>query len=131
MAYGCTPLDEVLADNRIFLKSIKVSGLLDTLSAGSYTIFAPTDVALKEALKKAGSTVKKALANVVELRKAVKYLVVDGGMMKADLPEILTTLRDPEPGCPVTITVQVGCCFPIGWMVGHGIRQLLRSTESL
>lgn len=96
---GCTPLTEVLGGNTILVEAVQKAGLLDTLSGGSFTIFAPTDQAFTNLFGVVKASKDEALGYVDEVKKILKYHVVSGGLMAADLPDMVTTLQN-DPSCP-------------------------------
>jgi len=88
-----------------FTELLQSSGLSESLGAGPYTIFAPSDEAFADL---DAGTVNNLMdpANQAELVRILSYHVVTGTMMAADVAG-MTTAETLE-GSPITITVSGG-----------------------
>jgi len=88
-----------------FTQLLETSGLSESLGAGPYTIFAPSD----EAFAKLDASTLDTLtdpANQAELVRILSYHVVTGTVMAADVAGMTTA--DTLEGSPITITVSGG-----------------------
>lgn len=73
-------------DFNTLVTAVKAAGLVDTLkSAGPFTVFAPTDEAFAKLPK---GTVESLLANPDKLRAILKYHVVPGRVVAADVVKL-------------------------------------------
>lgn len=71
----------------ILVEAVVAAGLQDALAApGPLTVFAPTDDAFAALLAELGISKAQLLANVPLLTKVLTYHVVDGRVLKADVP---------------------------------------------
>ena len=83
-----TIIDVAAADGRFttLVTAVKAAGLVETLSSpGPFTVFAPTDAAFS---KLPDGTVQALLADVPKLTNILKYHVVAGKVMAADLVKL-------------------------------------------
>jgi uncharacterized surface protein with fasciclin (FAS1) repeats len=68
--------------------AVQAAGLVDTLkSPGPFTVFAPVDEAFA---KLPPGTIQTLLQNIPQLTRILKYHVVPGKLMKADLAQLGT-----------------------------------------
>jgi len=105
-----TVIDVAAADGRFttLVTAVKAAGLVQTLSSpGPFTVFAPTDAAFS---KLPAGTVGALLADVPQLQELLKYHVVAGKVMAADVVKLsfAKTLAD---GLNVSIRVENGKVF--------------------
>ncbi len=88
-----------VSDFSILVEAVVAAGLVDTLSGtGPFTVFAPTNAAFAAALTELGLTKEQLLANSL-LDDILKYHVVAGRVLKADVPidtDIATVLGATE-----------------------------------
>jgi uncharacterized surface protein with fasciclin (FAS1) repeats len=80
----------------ILVDALSVADLADTLSGpGPFTVFAPTDDAFAALLAELGLTQDELFANTELLRQVLLYHVVDGRVLKAEVPlnTAITTLQ--------------------------------------
>ncbi|MDX2088894.1 MAG: fasciclin domain-containing protein [Kofleriaceae bacterium] len=71
----------------VLVEAVVAAGLVPTLSgAGPYTVFAPTDAAFGELLDELNLTKEQLLADDELLPEVLKYHVVSGRVLKADVP---------------------------------------------
>jgi uncharacterized surface protein with fasciclin (FAS1) repeats len=92
-------------DFSILLAALEVADLTADFEAdGSYTVFAPTDEAFEAALDALGLTQDELLEDTERLTAILRYHVVDGALLAADLDdgETLTTLLEDQE---ITVTV--------------------------
>lgn len=90
-------------DFSILVEAVTAAGLGPTLSGtGPFTVFAPTDAAFAALLTELGVSKAQLLADTALLTEVLKYHVVSGRVLKADVPV----------GTPIT-TVQ-GATFTVG-----------------
>jgi uncharacterized surface protein with fasciclin (FAS1) repeats len=85
-----------LPDFSILVDAIGAAGLATTLSGtGPYTVFAPTNAAFTALLAELNITKAALLADTVLLTKVLKYHVLDGVVLKAEVPvaKDITTLE--------------------------------------
>ena len=74
-------------DFSILVEAVVAANLQDALSApGPLTVFAPTNAAFAALLTELNLTKEQLLANVPLLTKVLTYHVVDGRVLKADVP---------------------------------------------
>ncbi len=79
--------------------AVQAAGLVDTLSsAGKFTVFAPTDEAFA---KLPPGTVDTLVQNPPQLARILKYHVVAGQLMQADLAKLDSV--DSVEGSPIAI----------------------------
>ena len=100
-----TIIDRLVADSRFktLVSAVKAAGLVETLSGpGPFTVFAPTDDAFK---KFTPDDLEALLTDVHQLQKILKYHVVAGKVMAADVVKLsfAKTLAD---GLNVSIRVE-------------------------
>ena len=70
----------------VLVEAVKAAGLVDTLSGpGPFTVFAPTDQAFADALATFGITKEQLLADPAKLKTILRYHVVSGSVMAADV----------------------------------------------
>lgn len=70
----------------VLVEAVKAAGLVDTLSGpGPFTVFAPTDQAFADALATLGITKEQLLADPAKLKTILRYHVVSGSVMAADV----------------------------------------------
>jgi uncharacterized surface protein with fasciclin (FAS1) repeats len=70
----------------VLVEAVKAAGLVDALKApGPLTVFAPTDAAFADALKSLGVTKEALFADKTKLAAILKYHVVAGKVMAADV----------------------------------------------
>jgi len=80
----------------ILVEAVTAAGLADALSApGPLTVFAPTNAAFANLLTELGITKEQLLANRALLTQVLTYHVVNGRVLKADVPvgQPITTLQ--------------------------------------
>jgi uncharacterized surface protein with fasciclin (FAS1) repeats len=78
---------QVLPDFSILVEAVVAAGLVDALSGpGPLTLFAPTNTAFADLLAEPGVTKDQLLANTAVLTEVLTYHVVDGRVLKADVP---------------------------------------------
>lgn len=84
-----------------FVGAVDTAGLIDTLSSGNFTVFAPSDDAF---FKMPTEDYKALLENSTELNNVLTFHVVEGKMMSTDLKDgqELTTVQGEK------LTVKVG-----------------------
>ncbi|MBN3950071.1 MAG: fasciclin domain-containing protein [Nostoc sp.] len=84
---------------KTLVAAVQAAGLVETLkSPGPFTVFAPNDDAFA---KLPAGTIQTLLQNIPQLTRILKYHVVPGKLLKADLAE-LGTLNSVE-GSPIKI----------------------------
>ena len=84
---------------KTLVAAVQAAGLVETLkSPGPFTVFAPNDDAFA---KLPEGTIQTLLQNIPQLTRILKYHVVPGKLLKADLAE-LGTLNSVE-GSPIKI----------------------------
>jgi uncharacterized surface protein with fasciclin (FAS1) repeats len=86
-------------DFTILLAALEATDLAADLGAdGSYTVFAPTDTAFEEALTALGLTQDELLADTDLLTSILRYHIVDGAVLAADMDDgdTLTTLLEDQ-----------------------------------
>ena len=67
--------------------ALQAAGLVETLKGkGPFTVFAPTNAAFASLLGELGVTKEQLLANTALLTSVLKYHVVSGRVLKADVP---------------------------------------------
>ena len=93
----------------VLVAAVQAAGLVDTLKApGPLTVFAPTDDAFAAALKSLNVTKEQLLADKVKLAAILKYHVVSGKVLAADVVKLdgktVTTLN----GAAIKIAVSGG-----------------------
>jgi uncharacterized surface protein with fasciclin (FAS1) repeats len=89
----------------ILVEAVTAANLVDTLSStGPFTVFAPTDAAFGALLTELGITKAELLANTALLDKVLKYHVVSGRVLKAEVP-VATPITTVETE---TLTVSAG-----------------------
>jgi uncharacterized surface protein with fasciclin (FAS1) repeats len=75
------------ADFSILVEAVIAAGLVETLSGpGPYTVFAPTNAAFASLLTELGITKDALLADTALLTKVLTYHVVEGVVLKAEVP---------------------------------------------
>jgi uncharacterized surface protein with fasciclin (FAS1) repeats len=78
---------QALPDFSILVEAVVAAGLVDTLSgAGPFTVFAPTNAAFASLLTELGITKAALLADTALLTKVLTYHVVEGIVLKAEVP---------------------------------------------
>lgn len=78
---------QTLPDFSILVEAVVAAGLADALSApGPLTVFAPTNDAFADLLATLGVSKEDLLADTALLTKVLTYHVVDGRVLKADVP---------------------------------------------
>ena len=79
----------------LLVEAVVTAGLAPTLSGtGPFTVFAPTDAAFAAALTELGVTKAALFGNVPQLANILKYHVVSGRVLKADIPATpITTVQ--------------------------------------
>jgi uncharacterized surface protein with fasciclin (FAS1) repeats len=93
---------QALPDFSILAEAVVAAGLADALSAaGPLTVFAPTNAAFAALLAELGVTKDQLLADTALLTRVLTYHVIDGRVLKADVP-VDTPITTLEGG---TITV--------------------------
>lgn len=71
---------------KTLVTAVQAAGLVDTLkSPGPFTVFAPTDDAFA---KLPPGTIQTLVQNIPQLTRILKYHVVPGKLMKADLAKL-------------------------------------------
>ncbi|ACC82565.1 fasciclin domain-containing protein [Nostoc sp. UCD121] len=84
---------------KTLVAAVQAAGLVETLkSPGPFTVFAPNDDAFA---KLPPGTIQTLLQNIPQLTRILKYHVVPGKLLKADLAE-LGTVNSVE-GSPIKI----------------------------
>ena len=74
-------------DFSILVEAVVAAGLVDALSApGPLTVFAPTNAAFADLLAELGLTKEQLFANRALLTQVLTYHVVNGRLLKADVP---------------------------------------------
>ena len=82
----------------ILVEALLAADLAGALSgAGPFTVFAPTDAAFADLLTRLGLTKTQLLADTALLTSVLRYHVVDGLVLKADVP-VGTPIATLEPG---------------------------------
>jgi uncharacterized surface protein with fasciclin (FAS1) repeats len=82
----------------ILVEALLAADLAGALSgAGPFTVFAPTDAAFADLLTRLGLTKAQLLADTALLTSVLRYHVVDGLVLKADVP-VGTPIATLEPG---------------------------------
>ncbi len=87
---------QALPQFSILVEAVVAAGLADALSAtGPLTVFAPTNDAFAALLVELGVTKEQLLANTALLTQVLTYHVVNGRVLKADVPvgPAITTLQ--------------------------------------
>lgn len=87
---------QALPQFSILVEAVAAAGLVDALTApGPLTVFAPTNDAFAALLLELGMTKDELLADVPLLTSVLTYHVVDGRVLKADVPvgQPITTLQ--------------------------------------
>ena len=70
----------------VLVEAVKAADLVDTLNGpGPFTVFAPTDQAFADALTTLGITKEQLLADPAKLKTILRYHVVSGSVMAADV----------------------------------------------
>ncbi len=86
--------------------AVKAAGLVDTLSGpGPFTVFAPTDDAFAKALKELGITADQLLADKEKLTAILKYHVVSGKVLAADVLKLDGKSVATLNGAEVKVTI--------------------------
>jgi len=101
-----TVIDVAAADGRFttLVTAVKAAGLVQTLSSpGPFTVFAPTDAAFS---KLPAGTVQALLADVPKLTNILKYHVVAGKVMAADVVKL--NFATTVAGLSVSVRVENG-----------------------
>jgi uncharacterized surface protein with fasciclin (FAS1) repeats len=95
----------VTADSfKTLVTAVQAAGLVETLkSPGPFTVFAPTDDAFA---KLPPGTIQTLLQNIPQLTRILKYHVVPGKLLQADLAK-LGTVNSVE-GSPIKINSSDG-----------------------
>ncbi|MBE9037109.1 fasciclin domain-containing protein [aff. Roholtiella sp. LEGE 12411] len=95
----------VTADSfKTLVTAVQAAGLVETLkSPGPFTVFAPTDDAFA---KLPPGTIQTLLQNIPQLTRILKYHVVPGKLLQADLAK-LGTVNSVE-GSPIKINYSDG-----------------------
>lgn len=89
---------QALPEFSILVEALVAADLAGTLSGpGPFTVFAPTDAAFTDLLASLGLTKAQLLADTVLLTSVLKYHVVSGRVLKADVP-VSTPIQTLEPG---------------------------------
>ena len=89
---------------KTLVAAVQAAGLVETLkSPGPFTVFAPNDDAFA---KLPPGTIQTLLQNIPQLTRILKYHVVPGRLLKADLAE-LGTVNSVE-GSPIKISSSDG-----------------------
>ncbi|NDJ24038.1 fasciclin domain-containing protein [Nostoc sp. B(2019)] len=84
---------------KTLVTAVQAAGLVETLkSPGPFTVFAPTDDAFA---KLPPGTIQTLLQNIPQLTRILKYHVVPGKLLQADLAK-LSTVNSVE-GSPIKI----------------------------
>ncbi|MEH2250155.1 fasciclin domain-containing protein [Nostoc sp.] len=84
---------------KTLVSAVQAAGLVETLkSPGPFTVFAPNDDAFA---KLPAGTIQTLLQNIPQLTRILKYHVVPGKLLKADLAQ-LGTVNSVE-GSPIII----------------------------
>jgi uncharacterized surface protein with fasciclin (FAS1) repeats len=82
----------------ILVEALLAADLAGALSGtGPFTVFAPTDAAFADLLTQLGLTKAQLLADTALLTSVLRYHVVDGRVLKADVP-VGTAIATLEPG---------------------------------
>jgi uncharacterized surface protein with fasciclin (FAS1) repeats len=78
---------QALPDFSILVEAVVAAGLVDALNAtGPFTVFAPSNAAFADLLAELGLTKEQLLADTALLTRVLTYHVVDGRVLKADVP---------------------------------------------
>ncbi len=78
---------QALPDFSILVEAVVAANLQGALSGtGPFTVFAPTNAAFADLLTELGVTKEQLLANTALLTSVLKYHVVSGRVLKADVP---------------------------------------------
>jgi uncharacterized surface protein with fasciclin (FAS1) repeats len=94
---------QALPDFSVLVEALVAADLTDTLSAvGPFTVFAPTNAAFTDLLTSLGLTKEQLLADTVLLTSVLKYHVVSGRVLKADVP-VGTPIQTLETGKTFTV----------------------------
>ena len=89
---------------KTLVAAVQAAGLVETLkSPGPFTVFAPNDDAFA---KLPAGTIQTLLQNIPQLTRILKYHVVPGKLLQADLAE-LGTVNSVE-GSPIKISYSDG-----------------------
>jgi uncharacterized surface protein with fasciclin (FAS1) repeats len=90
----------------VLVDAVKAAGLVDALKApGPLTVFAPTDAAFADALKSLGITKEALFADKAKLAAILKYHVVAGKVMAADVVGLNGKTATTLNGAPIKIAV--------------------------
>lgn len=82
----------------VLVEALLAADLAGALSGtGPFTVFAPTDAAFADLLTRLGLTKAQLLADTALLTSVLRYHVVDGRVLKADVP-VGTAIATLEPG---------------------------------
>jgi len=87
----------------ILVEALLAADLAGVLSgAGPFTVFAPTDTAFADLLTRLGLTKAQLLADTALLTSVLRYHVVSGRVLKADVP-VGTAIATLEPGSSFSV----------------------------
>ena len=95
-------------DFSILVEAVVAADLVDALSApGPLTVFAPTNAAFADLLAELGLTKEQLLANRALLTQVLTYHVVNGRVLKADVPvgQPITTLQGETFSVDSSLTI--------------------------
>ena len=96
LAQGDTIVD-VAADNEDFstlVAAVEAAGLVDTLSSGEYTVFAPRNGAFETLLSEMDMTAEELLADTDLLTSVLTYHVIEGSVTFDDLVALAAQRND-------------------------------------
>ena len=94
---------QALPDFSILVEAVVAADLAGALSGpGPFTVFAPTDAAFAQLLVDLGITKAQLLANTALLTSVLKYHVISGRVLKADVP-LATPIQTLETGKSFTV----------------------------
>jgi len=94
---------QALPDFSILVEALVAANLTGALSGpGPFTVFAPTNAAFTDLLTSLGITKAQLLADTVLLTSVLRYHVVSGRVLKADVP-VGTPIQTLEPGKTFTV----------------------------
>jgi uncharacterized surface protein with fasciclin (FAS1) repeats len=99
---------QAIPDFSILVEAVVAADLVDALSAvGPLTVFAPTNAAFAALLEELGVTKEALLANKPLLTAVLTYHVLDGRVLKADVPvgPAITTLQGETFTVDATLTI--------------------------
>jgi uncharacterized surface protein with fasciclin (FAS1) repeats len=99
---------QAIPDFSILVEAVVAADLVDALSAaGPLTVFAPTNAAFAALLEELGVTKEALLANKPLLTAVLTYHVLDGRVLKADVPvgPQITTLQGESFTVDATLTI--------------------------